>query len=105
MESFKRFFDETSSIWIKIYKVLIIVLFFATLLAGLILGITAISNRNALGAILYFIGTPIAAFFELVFNMITLNFLKNVQIIREEICFLNDKNEKIETPPYQNKQW
>ena len=76
-------FNEKSGIWIKIYKVAIIVLLFVCIIGGFIIGSTTHSIGLAyLGCVRGGVGM---GFIQYVLGMILINFLSNVQSIREHI--------------------
>ena len=101
MKNTKKLFDETSPVWIKIYKILVIILFCVIVLFGFL---TLFNSKAGDFRVYIFFGCAMSAFLELVLNMLILNFLKNVQIIREEICYLNDKTNDNENVPFQDRQ-
>lgn len=92
-------FNETKGIWIEVYKGFTILLSISILLGSIALGCAMIKEGGFAGGLLYeafglepriellgcifiFVGV-IFAFIVLAANMLILNFLKNVQIIRE----------------------
>ena len=84
-------FNEKSPIWIKIFKVIVIVLFFVCLLSGVIMTAAEVFDDE-----LSFVGLLIgvaAAFVELCVGMLAINYLSNVQRIRE-ILEENQKNQQ-----------
>jgi len=84
-------FNEKSPIWIKIFKVIVIVLFFVCLLSGVIMTAAEVFDDE-----LAFVGLLIgvaAAFVELCVGMLAINYLSNVQRIRE-ILEENQKNQQ-----------
>ena len=84
-------FNEKSAKWIKIYKIFVIVSFFVLLLGGVLLGILDVTcvvdimYDDGIDLVIWTLSGVITAFLELVCGMLILNFLNNVQIIREKI--------------------
>lgn len=83
-------FNENSSIWIKIYKVLTIVIFFILLIGGVFAGAFLRDINDVASALSFPVGI-ISAFGELVFNMLIIQLLNNVRVIRENSQSLVDK--------------
>ena len=91
----KQFFDEKNVVWIKIIKALSIATFIILVLVGLIdfVCINILSDWLVpvwYSASIFFERTRscfciVFAFIELSFSMATVNFLNNVQIIRERM--------------------
>lgn len=88
----KGLFDEKSNIWIKIYKVYVCVMFCLLCLTTLILSFVGISGdflltdeSPFLNFISILLSGALLTFLHLVTNMIILNFLNNIQIIRESV--------------------
>lgn len=89
-------FNERSDKWIKIYKVMTIILFFGILLFSFVAGIGDASGGimniglggNDNGSLDFFvwilIGT-VTGTIHLVFNMLLIQFFSNIQMIRERI--------------------
>ena len=84
-------FNEKSPIWIKIFKTIVIVLFFVFLLGGFIMMAADMVDEDE--AFLYILGSVVIAFVELCVGMLSINFLSNVQRIRE-ILEENQKNQQ-----------
>jgi hypothetical protein len=89
-------FDEKSGTWIKIYKVLAILMFFGFIALGIWAGIGDSSSSFldiGLGGdddgfrdfIMWVLVGGIVGFCQLVTNMLIIQFLNNVQIIREKM--------------------
>ena len=82
-------FDETSGTWIKIYKVVTIVLFWLFMVGAVIAGIMSIANARYDSDVIYgiitAIGIALVGFIQLVTNMLVVQFLNNVQTIRETL--------------------
>ena len=97
----KNIFNENSPIWIRIFRKMGIILFFIIIIAGVI-SMFAMPTWKL--GVLSFIGSAVFAFFYLVFHMLIINYLNNIQIIREEICYINDKADGIEPTPFQDEQ-
>ena len=95
-------FNEKSSIWLDLYKGIIIVIFWllcAGIILYLILGILAfgsventaiINGRTVLFFFAELLGFIIGTFLWYVVGMLCLNFFNNIQLIREN---LEDKKE------------
>ncbi len=83
-------FNENSSIWIKIYKVLTIIIFFILLIGGVFAGAFLRDINDVASALSFPIGI-ISAFGELVFNMLIIQLLNNVRVIRENSQAMVDK--------------
>ena len=91
-------FNEKSSKWIRIFKVITIALFFCFIIAGLLLGLDdgycvfdfELCNVEIVGSefgclmVWLLIGIA-AAFIQLVVNMLIIQLLNNVQTIREKL--------------------
>ncbi|MBQ9993386.1 MAG: hypothetical protein IJP17_01575 [Clostridia bacterium] len=88
-------FDENSNVWIRIYKGVAIFSFCLLTLTGIIIGgiSTAESEIPFISFILYTLGGAFFGFVQLVCNMLIINLLNNVQVIRESIEH-NPKNNK-----------
>lgn len=86
-------FNEKNPIWIKIYKIAIIVTFVACLVTAIVLPICSFNDAELLmcddyaeiEALILFVAGVITAFATLASNMIILQFLNNVQVIREKL--------------------
>ena len=85
-------FDEKSSIWIARYKKFVIFSFWALLIGGILLGIFDITatidilfDDTLLDLLLWSVIGAILAYAQLLSGMLLLNFLNNVQTIREKI--------------------
>ena len=84
-------FDEKSTKWLSIYKVYIIVSCWVLLLGGVLLGILDVTTvvdiiyEDGLDLVLWPVVGALDAFVQLVCGMLVLNFLNDVQIIREKI--------------------
>ena len=74
-------FNEKNPIWIKIFKIVVIVLFFISLLSGLLLLAADVFEEDM--AFLAILIGAVAAFVELCVGMLAVNYLRNVQRIRE----------------------
>ena len=74
-------FNEKNPIWIKIFKIVVIVLFFISLLSGLLLVMADVVDEDE--AFLAILGGIVGAFVELCIGMLAVNYLSNVQRIRE----------------------
>lgn len=68
-------FDEKSPVWIKIYKFLVVASAFIILIGGL----------SWVRGFIAFVVISVLALFELISGMLAINFLNNVQIIREKL--------------------
>ena len=87
-------FDEKNCKWIKIYKMLTIATFFAFIIFGIVAGIGDASceflDIDIGGDIIFFdlilwvLAGGVVGFIQLVFNMLVIQLLNNVQIIREK---------------------
>lgn len=77
-EELDLIFDEKDSVWIKVYKFLVIASAFIILIGGLY---WAWFIAEGFLAVVFIV----LAFFELVSGMLVINFLNNVQIIREKL--------------------
>lgn len=88
-------FNERSSQWIKIYKYIVVALFWIYIFIATLFGIGDASatfmdfdiggDDGFLDFILWVIIGGGAAFIQLVVNMLVIQFLNNVQLIREKI--------------------
>ena len=82
-------FDEKSSKWIGIYKGYIQIMFWLYIIAAVVLGIIGlfvdITNVPLLDSLILLSGGALVALVHLVTNMLLLNFLNNVQVIRESV--------------------
>ena len=83
-------FNENSSIWIKIYKALTIIIFFILLIGGVFAGAFLRDINDVASALSFPVGI-ISAFGELVFNMLIIQLLDNVRVIRENSQAMVDK--------------
>ncbi len=83
-------FNENSNIWIKIYKALTIIIFFILLIGGVFAGAFLRDINDVASALSFPIGI-ISAFGELVFNMLIIQLLSNLRVIRENSQSLVDK--------------
>lgn len=86
-------FNEKSTLWIRIYKYIAIVLCFVFCIFGLIAGIGDLScefldidigGDTIFDLIIWFVGCSAIGWIQLVFNMLVIQLLNNVQIIREK---------------------
>ena len=90
MENFFGF-NERSSIWTKIFKVYTIVMFWLFVIAGFILCCLGwderfiITDSSFLDGIIVFGCGCFLAFTQAVVNMLILQLLNNIQLIREKI--------------------
>lgn len=85
-------FDEKSDKWIRIYKHWSLTCFAILILGGIIFGILDLTatvdilyDDNILDLLLWTILGIVFGFSQLVYSMLIINFLNNVQIIRVEI--------------------
>ncbi len=85
-------FNEKSAVWIARYKKWVVVNFWVLLIGGIILGIGDLTTYidilwgdSILDLLLWPIVFAILAYFELLFGMLVLNLLNNIQTIREKI--------------------
>lgn len=87
-------FDEKSCKWIHFYKVITIVTFFAFIVFGIIAGIGDASCEfldKDLGGdtffdfVIWVLAGGAVGFIQLAFNMLVIQLLNNVQIIREKL--------------------
>ena len=92
----ENLFNEKSRIWLKIFKGVIIVMFFGTLLFGFIAGIGDCSaefldaglggdDDGFLDFFMWLIVGGATAFIQLFINMVFYQFLCNIQTIRESV--------------------
>lgn len=100
----RKMFNERSSVWLDLYKGILIVSFWllcAGIVLYLILGIlafgaaedvTAINGRLVLLFFAKLLGFILGTFLWYVVGMLSLNFLNNVQLIREN---LENKRERL----------
>lgn len=87
-------FDEKSCKWIKVYKCLTVIAFFVFIVFGIVAGIGDAMNSFLdldLGGctivfdfLVWAIAGIIVGFIQLTFNMLVIQLLNNVQIIREK---------------------
>ncbi|MBQ7373651.1 MAG: hypothetical protein IJW64_03720 [Clostridia bacterium] len=84
MEEFFEF-DERSDIWIKIFKVYTIIMFVLLLIASAILCLAMWCEAQIIGGVLFLVGGCFLAFAQAVVNMLIIQLLNNIQIIREKI--------------------
>lgn len=85
----KQLLDEKNPIWIKVYKILVIVSAIAILIVGFILGVGE-ATSYIYGAhfdefLKYFGIAVVLAAWDYVSGMLVSNFLSNVQAIREKL--------------------
>lgn len=102
MKQMKNLFDKRSDRWLKIYRIITIVLFWLFVGAGFIGGFKLFINRpywvwswdeSVLGAFFdrllgfsaIFLAGCLAAFANLLGNMLIIQLLNNIQIIRQKI--------------------
>ena len=89
-------FDEKKCCWIKIYKAIIITLFFCAIIFGIVAGIGDASSKyldigiggdddGFLDFIVWVIASGFIGFIQLTANMLVLQLLNNIQIIRERL--------------------
>ena len=86
----KKFFDEESSKWLSMYKGLTIFFFFGSILFGIIFGIIdakeyIVFDSEVLSIVIWVLIGAVAAFVQLVCNMLIIQLLKNVRAIKEKI--------------------
>ena len=86
-------FDEKNSRWIKIYKKITIITFFAFIIFGVIAGIGDVTSEfldfdlggdTFFDVIVWVLACGAVGFIQLTFNMLVIQLLNNVQIIREK---------------------
>ena len=89
-------FDEKSTKWIKIYKGIVVAIFWIFVVGGVIGGIGDCSSEfldlglggdddGILDLLVWVVGLGGIGFIQLVTNMLVIQLLNNVQIIREKI--------------------
>ena len=95
--NFTNLLDEKNPIWIKIFKILVIVTAAVILVGGIILSLVTTTSKHDgvvsfdfLIFILCFVGSCVAAFTELVSGMLIVNYLNNVQTICKKVSELKD---------------
>lgn len=81
----KEMFNERSDRWLSIFKGIIVFMFWANILAGLILGFAFAGDMGFGGFLLFLVSGAAAAFLTLVIDMLVLQFLSNVQFIRQRM--------------------
>ena len=86
-------FDENSEAWIRIYKSITVVLFWIFNISGLVAGIV-VGGSNFIVCIMLLLAGVFLACIQLVVNMLVIQFLNNVQIIRKKIE-QNNNNETV----------
>lgn len=85
----KWFYDASSPLWIKIFRVYAIVFFWLTAIGGLVFGILDdaavidIFYEDGYGWLVWGAVGVLYAFIGYVINMLIINFLHNIQKIRE----------------------
>ena len=80
------FFNEKSPKWLGKFKNWTIFLFFVLMLSGFVAGIVIAYNEEKIIPLLaYTAGGIVCANFQLVVNMLIIQLLNNVQIIREKL--------------------
>ena len=89
--------DEKNPIWIKIFKIFVIAAAALILVVGIVLAfVLSLSTHDRvvsfdfLTFILCLVGSGFAAFAELVFGMLVVSYLNNVQTICENVSKLKD---------------
>ena len=94
IEKFNAIFNEKNKIWIQIYKIVAVALFFVFVLFGLIAGIGDFTSEfldldlggdTIFDILVWLIVSSIFGFIQLVCNMLIIQLLNNVQLIREAI--------------------
>ena len=91
-----NFFDEKKDIWLKIFKVLAIIMFFLIIIFGLFYAINIAKGlypsghyydgRFSFGIFLsVFLTSILAAIVELAFSMILIDFFTNIRELKNEI--------------------
>ncbi len=84
-------FNEKSSIWIKIYKTITLIIFWLYVLAGVVMFLMGLDGSlwwidgGIIDGIIGLAGSFIAGYITLVVNMLIIQFLNNVQLIREKL--------------------
>ena len=84
-------FNEKSSIWIKIYKTITLIIFWLYVLAGVVMFLMGLEGSlwwidgGIIDGIIGLAGSFIAGYITLVVNMLIIQFLNNVQLIREKL--------------------
>ncbi len=84
-------FNEKSSIWIKIYKTITLIIFWLYVLAGVVMFFMGLDGSlwwidgGIIDGIIGLAGSFIAGYITLVVNMLIIQFLNNVQLIREKL--------------------
>lgn len=87
------FFDEKDGKWIGFYRGITVLFFWILLIFGFIAGIGDASggfldlmwDDNFAEFLAWFVGCGVIAFAQLVTNMLVIQLLNNVQIIREKL--------------------
>lgn len=94
-------FDENNAVWIKIYKIFVILSAIAILIVGFFWGKSEATSYSHYSKyfdfwefMLYFAIAFAAAGIEFVFGMVVVNFLNNVQVIRENVQLISKKLEE-----------
>ncbi len=86
-------FNEKNCIWIKIYKIITISTFFAIITFGVIAGIgdatcefldLDLGGDTILDFVVWVLASGVVGIIQLVSNMLLIQLLNNVQIIREK---------------------
>ena len=84
-------FNEKSSIWIKIYKTITLIIFWLYVLAGVVMFLMGLDGSlwwidgGIIDGIIGLAVSFIAGYITLVVNMLIIQFLNNVQLIREKL--------------------
>lgn len=81
----KALFDERSGRWIKILKVFTQVMFWLYIAAGAILFLVSLAEDTVEIGFVFLLGGVLVAFVQLVVNMLVIQLLNNVQVIREKL--------------------
>ncbi|MBE6534000.1 MAG: hypothetical protein E7678_03405 [Ruminococcaceae bacterium] len=94
IEKFNAIFNEKNKIWIQIYKIVTVSLFFVFVLFGFIAGLGDVSGEfldielggdTIFDLFVWLIACSLVGFIQLVLNMLIIQLLNNVQLIRENI--------------------
>ena len=87
-------FNEKDPAWIQLYKIFTIVGFFAIAIFGIIAGIgdytsdfldLDLGGDTFFDIVVWFVGSVAIGYILLIFNMLTIQLVANIQTIREKI--------------------